>query len=121
MEKYSDKFVTYQIAKDLKELGFDEPSLAIFIDGDNLKQVSDWKYAISQKKVAFIYPNSILAPIWQDCIDWLELNFMVAISYQIGYVINADREFNKNVDDLYNTRERLVSQAIKVIKNRTKQ
>jgi len=116
MEKYKSKFVTYKIAKDLKELGFNEPSFAIFKDGDNLKECSSWDYADSQEKADYIFHNSILVPIWQDAIDFLELNFKVAISYQIGYVINANREFNKSVD-LYSIRERLVSGAILVIKN----
>lgn len=72
-----DQFVTFEIATKLKELGFDEKCMAIYF----------------QKEFRFIGINSLKetnsqvnnidivdAPLWQQCIDWLENTHKLVIS-----------------------------------------
>ena len=61
MEK---QFVTYKIAKALKELGFDEECLGWFW-GKNRE------LALGHIKITNLLGTAILAPLWQQCTDWL--------------------------------------------------
>lgn len=67
------EFTTYEIAVKLKELGFDEECLGIWkINGDdadlNYKSTLNFK---SQEQVDYVYGNTILAPLWQQAINWI--------------------------------------------------
>ena len=65
-----EQFVTFEIALKLKELGFDEPCLACFTDGEIHFEKPN--YLLSQQKANYIFKfrNTILAPLWQQVIDW---------------------------------------------------
>ena len=82
MEK---EFVSYEIALKLKELGFDEPCIAYYFNryGD-VELFSE--FVIDHSKMVF-YTHSeyeTIAPLWQQCVDWLETK---------GYYINITRVF----------------------------
>ena len=117
MEKYINKFTTYDIAKGLKDLGYNGLCIAYF-ETPLILNFYDFKYGC--KIYTELDEFSINAPLWQDAIDWLELNFDVSISYQIGYLIHANKEFNREVDIL-SIRKRLVDQAIIVINRKLEQ
>ena len=65
-----NQFCSYEIALKLKELGFDEPCLACFTDGEIHFEKPN--YLLSQQKANYIFKfrNTILAPLWQQVIDW---------------------------------------------------
>lgn len=72
------QFVTYDIALKLKELGFDEECLAYynpqeeFICGIDMDMI---KYAHKYHKE----DDSVLAPLWQQAIDWLAAEYKLVV------------------------------------------
>ena len=79
-----EQFVTYEIATRLKELGFDEPCLGNWrlIDSGPVFSVSCDMYSTSQEKTSYIFGvTAILAPLWQQVIDWLRDKHGIGIEY----------------------------------------
>jgi len=141
------QFATYEIALKLKELGFDEPCLAIF-EGKDISQ-SHWDHSISQARISRIYgtkaAKAILAPLWQQCIDWfrekhhyhIDVTFRevkgkkveginsVYFDIEIYHLFGGDAwktySFNQISDDFYYTREQAILRAIELIEIKTKQ
>lgn len=66
MEK---QFVTFEIAKDLKELGFDECCLAVYFK-DKFQLVKGFNINNVDLHVANEF-GGILAPLWQQVFDWV--------------------------------------------------
>ena len=69
-----EQFVTYEIALKLKELGFDEPCFSRWTHGDsqtfpNIHFRQDYKNRVISDNHQSDY--WILAPLWQQAIDWL--------------------------------------------------
>ena len=74
------EFVTYEIALELKELGFDEPCLAFFEINNThqpqnlryfLKTAVNREYIENTKILKYIYgENSLLAPLYQQVFRW---------------------------------------------------
>ena len=58
------QFATYEIALAVKELGFDEPCLGRFVGRSFILDSGE----LSQKQITESY--ALLAPIWQQLIDW---------------------------------------------------
>lgn len=82
-----NQFVTYEIAKRLKELGFNEPCFGYFTHSG--------KY-ISKENIQndFFEDSQCAAPLWQQAIDWLRNKHTIDI-----WVRNTkDEEFVWNVD-----------------------
>lgn len=72
MEK---QFVTYEIAKDLKELGFDEECFALYDAYQDNRLVylqNGGRNTLNNIKTNESMDFSCLAPLWQQAIDWLE-------------------------------------------------
>lgn len=65
-----DKFVPYEEALRLKELGFDMQCLAYYRKTDKKLLQTQWPYMINHDKLDYVIGNAILAPIWQDAFDW---------------------------------------------------
>ena len=93
-----DQFVPYEIAIKLKELGFDEPCLAYFSTVyDSIAQEHNGKLILGkdpenltcQKKMHYLFGQQILlAPLWQQAIDWIGENHCILIQQQFnGYTI----------------------------------
>jgi hypothetical protein len=89
MEK---QFVTYEITKDLKELGFDEPCLAYY-DDEHLT-ILDSRF-LSESEICSVRssswddPRFIAAPLHQQVIDWfynkgiiIEWNMSITSSWE---------------------------------------
>jgi len=57
------EFIPYEQALELKELGFDEPCIAIYID-NKLTIEDDWLY--STNKDTFIESDNFTAPLYQQ-------------------------------------------------------
>ena len=92
-----EQFVTYEIAKKLKELGFNEPTFATFcpINEGEIKEGS----LLPFKGMFLPTGNSIiLAPLWQQAIDWLREKHKIGIQispfpvYKDKYGIKVERK-----------------------------
>lgn len=123
------EFCTYEIAKKLKDLGFNEPCFGNYgnenawmcdmgvgsfhrVDHTNSK---DCGYAIS-------------APLWQQAIDWLEKKYDIYIElsrtyvrgyYTYEYFINIHNSLY-SLDSSYKARELSILKAIELITNNMK-
>lgn len=69
-----DQFVTYEIAKKLKELGFNEMCLGRYTLSQDLQYPQSWKN--SQVMGAS-------APLWQQAIDWLLKEYSIELAPDI--------------------------------------
>lgn len=130
-------FATYEIAFELKELGFDEPCLCTYGKSDKRfmrnpgtnileEPIEDDPYYWINSK---IHESVISAPLWQQIIDWFRetYNMDIIISSNIlgyGFVIYY-RYSSKNVFDntefQYYTEARMAAilKAIELIKSKT--
>lgn len=97
-----EQFCTYEIALKLKELGFDECCLAVYfknkfqlIKGFNINNVD---LHVANKM------DAILAPLWQQVIDWfrnlhgviIEVYIPRYIPYEYNFAIYYPDELTKN-------------------------
>jgi hypothetical protein len=57
------EFIPYEQASELKELGFDEPCFAVYID-KTLIMEDDWLYSTNQD--TFIESSNFTAPVYQQ-------------------------------------------------------
>ena len=73
-------FVPFEIAKKLKEKGFDEPCFRMYRDGE-LKRGAE-EETTSQRDVKSIY-GGILAPVYQQVIDWLNEQGIEVKAYKV--------------------------------------
>ena len=66
------QFVTYEIAKKLKELGFDEECFGYYSYSKKL--------FLGNGKDAYNYKDIISAPLWQQAIDWIAEKYKIEIA-----------------------------------------
>jgi hypothetical protein len=101
-------FIPYEVALALKELGFDETSLAYYNDEKKLIITSDPNF-----KSSFVFDNSnpILAPLYQQAFRWFrEKGFHCAImpkitpSNSVVYYMYEGKP-KKNWDNCFETYE----------------
>jgi len=85
-----NQFVTYEIAKALKELGFIDPCLAWYNDYGTLFMVNQ-VYGDSNINTTNFSEN--LAPLWQQVIDWFDEKYNLCI-----FVRRNDEFWLKNVE-----------------------
>lgn len=128
MKNIKEQFVTYEIAVTLKKLGFDEPCLGYFnadeefIYGINLRMI---KYAHRYNKE----DDSVLAPLWQQCIDWFREKYDIDIEIHSKFghgtgwwanlCYNPTRTEVLNIaifDNYYEARERAILECIELLK-----
>jgi len=118
-----EKFVSYSIALLLKELGFSDECLALFVKDYDYKlsmfgQRFDNKIETSKDFEDDIDKDDVLATLWQDAIDWLSINYSILIQQQFnGYTIV--RKFGDKIfisDVWINAREKSFLKAIEIIK-----
>lgn len=107
-----NKFVTYAIALKLKELGFDDPCLAVY-QGEKFKfnfELLDYgwtKEELSENKLTnTLYADEngfVTAPLWQDAIDYIreikgihiDLDFSLGWGY--GFIpVGTELEYDWN-------------------------
>jgi hypothetical protein len=79
-----DQFVTYEIAKRLKELGLNEPCLGFFRKNGEFYIVGEAKDGINMlmaknEELTIL----IAAPLWQQAIDWLRVEHSVIICFNV--------------------------------------
>jgi hypothetical protein len=61
------QFVSYEIAKELLELGFDEPCLGTIEYSEGGRT---FNLQTSFKTNSECYPGTVAIPLWQEAIDW---------------------------------------------------
>lgn len=96
METIQKQFVTYEIAFAMKELGFDEECFGYY------RNDNKFFYFGEDSRVQ---KDSILSPLWQQCIDWFREKHSVHIeitcanffdSYMNNYSYEAKCKVYKN-------------------------
>jgi hypothetical protein len=106
MEK---EFVPYQPSFDMKELGFDDPCFAVYIDKTLIIE-DDWLYSTNQD--TFIESSNFTAPLYQQAFRWFrekyDLHSLIGIypntkewysSYQdLNWSGKETLDFNKTED-----------------------
>lgn len=92
-----NKFVTYPVAKALSEIGFNEPCLAYFIDKTTPTFVivgqGDRATSFNSKKTQTI--NNVLAPLWQDVIEWFNVKHNMYIQESCVFEDTGNRYYFK--------------------------
>jgi hypothetical protein len=76
------EFINYEQALALKELGFDEPCFAVYID-KTLIMEDDWLYSTNQD--TFIESNNITAPLYQQAFRWFREKYVLDSIIQPTY------------------------------------
>ena len=77
-----EQFATYEIALELKELGFDGPCLCYY-DKNKILCRSLLEYPIINSKNGFhAHWNIIIEPIWQQVIDWFREKQNICINIE---------------------------------------
>ena len=91
MEK---EFVPYEQALALKELGFKEPCIYVFLDKDIIRQ----NYGLMNYSIQ-MHPDGILAPLYQQVFRWFrdkyELYFNI---HRLQHAISTKKEFMLTID-----------------------
>jgi len=118
------QFVTYEIAKSLKELGFDEKCLGYYRNPD--------EFFITENGRGFNYNKAswaISAPLWQQVVDWFDkvYNLLIVVKYDKIYGYKWDIRGKKNkplyrcavtYQRLCDAREESILEAIELCKNK---
>ena len=126
------EFVTYKIALKLKELGFDEPCFGFWNVSQINNSLQELKYGMCVFKNTSTelskYPKNVLAPLWQQVIDWFREKHNIHISipnYYDGWSIDI-RGFKQNInleyhsepgiclENYYETREQAILKVIEL-------
>lgn len=125
------QFVTYEIALKLKELGFDEHTLGYFGKDNNFRIAEDsCNYGGIYSTCPLIRRNNfILAPLWQQVIDWLREKYDYNITYNVlkgfdgeivknyifkGGDIQSNFKILSKRTDFYEAREQAILKAIEL-------
>lgn len=131
-----DIFVSYELAKELKELGFDEECLGFYNHNSQLMRYmnpdKDWNSLSSQvlKNSKITIPDTYSAPTWEQAFSFIRKK------YSYNYSIEYDNELNKYIfkyvymnnsyqfnEYLYDTheqaKENCLKKLIEIVKNDT--
>lgn len=122
-----EQFVTYEIAKELKLLGFNEHCLAWYVDKDFYIMAPEHIELCLNSKTKNRY---ITAPLWQQVIDWFRVNHDLYLSTQLGngdepwysYLITnvSNTSFIEDANQSWKTfeeaREQAILKAIEILK-----
>lgn len=91
-----EEFITFEIAKKLKEKGFREECLAYYTTDDKYLQVIDIDYKeflVSHNSIKYPNNNYVDAPTISQVLDWLreEKKYHIEINYNESYGYNIIR------------------------------
>ena len=87
-----EQFVTYEIALELKYLGFNEKCFGSYETKDIIKEGYLLHYPFDGK----LFSNQILAPLWQQVEEWFREKYSICIVYEDDN--NVDNAFHKRCD-----------------------
>ena len=80
------EFVPYKQALELKELGFDEPCFAVYIDKTLIIE-DDWLYSTNQD--TFIESSNFTAPLYQQAFRWFREKYGIMYTVDNNIVGNT--------------------------------
>jgi hypothetical protein len=110
-----DQFVTYEIAKKLKELGFDKPCFTYFFADTNEL------YESTVRMYNFNRGQEVSCPLWQQVIDWFDTKKII-ITRSFGsnfeggkWLIGHKGEDNFLMFKASDTKEQAILKAIELI------
>ena len=128
------KFVPYDIALNLKALGFNEPCFGFFTNNGNIRRYTN--YDDDLNTFQSLQNNSITmgddwctAPLWQDVIDWCfeQLDFYYP-SLTLTVYLDKSGDWTQTPDDgvdkleiSFDNQEEMILKAIETIKQNKKQ
>ena len=127
-EELEKEFLSYDISLKLKELGFDKICLAVHYKG-KLHLVKNFNINNVDLYVANEF-GGILAPLWQQVINWFREEHNYNITYNIlekdgcGYYVFKGGEFQSKFKvlskrfDYYEAHEKAILKAIELIKDK---
>lgn len=130
-----DQFVTYEIALDLRELGFNEDCLGAFVTKDRGFSIVDTTTEFELSNFLCQTENVVLAPLWQQCLDWfrekhdIHINFESLVkdnnyvyTFDVLYTIETIKLFSCKMryETFSEARKQAILKAIDIIKNQTK-
>lgn len=75
-----EQFVPYEIALKLQEKGFDWPCLAVHHKGEFQIPRGFGMAIVTKDQVNVLKGNAVLTPLWQQVIDWLDINHNLEIT-----------------------------------------
>ena len=108
-----EQFVPYELALELRELGFNEKCFSFYWSTPSLKHHKYLESGI-RGEVRFGHfnnENRISAPLWQQAFDWFreKYNLHIIIDSNVnnsGYrccIVNQNNNIYNNIDDRFNT------------------
>lgn len=112
-EEIDDIFASYYIAKELKDLGFNEPCLAFWRTTiDDLKPILIHNTSLYYRES----PNILLAPSWDQIQDFMLLKYDILIREQFlsNYKVIWEVRFKEL--NLYDNKLDAFKSAIKIVK-----
>jgi len=77
------EFVPYELAWELKQLGFDEPCLAFYLDNDKKSFTKCMERADTNtwlKEHMKVYGDATTAPLYQQAFRWFRENYALCIA-----------------------------------------
>lgn len=89
-----EQFVPYELALELKKLGFDEPSVCVF-NRDRALKSNIISNAFGDKITRDNYDVRLNAPLWQQAFDW----FREKYKYH-SYIGGHSEEFISNMEGI---------------------
>lgn len=126
-----EQFVTYKIAKKLKELGFNELCLATYWHNTGIEI---GKLCINLKE-KINNNEEILAPLWQQCIDYIRLIqnidvvFVPPVAWQVqtydknmtvyNFHLPEAETIQEDEIEYHKAKEQAILKALEIIKNKT--
>lgn len=123
------EFVTYEIAKKLRDIGFNEKCLGHYSNNGGLFTLH-FGTCSSSTQTEF----EILAPVWMQAIDFFREKYDIHVSipnYYDGWTIDI-RGFKQNInlgyhtkpglclENYYDAREEAILKAIELVQNKPK-
>jgi hypothetical protein len=78
------EFVPYELALRMKQLGFDEPCLALYLDNDKKTMTSSREGADTNswlKEHYKAYGDSVTAPTWQSAFRWFREKYELVVDW----------------------------------------
>lgn len=113
------QFVTYEIALALKELGFDEPCMAIYRDRWNdfgVTLISDGIKIKGTQSNTLYYKSDkemiCLAPLWQQAIDWCDSKGLLVGTIVVDNLYKSTINKINYETELFHSRNESIKRAI---------
>lgn len=96
-----EQFVPYEIALKLKEKGFDWHCLAVYMNGEFQIPRGFGMAIVTKEHVDVLKGKAILAPLWQQVIDWflIEHEIYIYIARDGGWWIVNIKDLSREEDE----------------------